>query len=102
MNGDADIQVWLEQMTQTQPSMIVPYVESDRGRTLRYLVQTVNIGATGRAMMSQGGTIRLEAGVPTALGRMSVTRAPENNCFVELFLREAGAPERKYHFECPG
>src|SRR5690606_37962077 len=101
MNADTDIQVWLETVARTQPSVIVPYVRSNQDATLRYRVRTVKEGKGGRSLVGQGGTVEVIAGVPKAVGRMSVSYGPQDQCSIDLTLVERAVPQRHYHFECP-
>ena len=101
MTADSDIQVWLETVARTQPRVIVPYVKSNKDTTFRYQMRTVKDGKSGRSKVGQGGTVEVFAGVPVALGRMSVSYGPGDECFIDLTLFERAVPERNYHFECP-
>ncbi|MGB6104715.1 MAG: curli-like amyloid fiber formation chaperone CsgH [Pusillimonas sp.] len=101
MNADTDIQVWLEAFSRPPPGIIIPYVKTARDRTLRYRVLAVKDGAAGRATFSQSGIVDLRAGVPAALGRLSVNHGPRDECHIALTLSEPGANVLNYHFACP-
>lgn len=101
MNADADIQVWLETMARTQPSIIVPHVESKESTILRYRVRTVKIGKSGRSALGQSGVVTLVAGVPATLGKMSLSRDPGDACYIELELSTDRGAHEKHRFACP-
>jgi|SRR5690606_22369706 len=105
MNADADIQVWLETIARTQPSVIVPYVQSAQNGYLRYKMRAIKRGPQGRSVISQGGIIEMIAGTPVALGRMAISRSAEDDCQIELTIQKGGAtgPEgsQAYQFSCP-
>lgn len=102
MNADADIQVWLETIAKTQPSIIVPHVESKESTTLRYRVRTVKVGKSGRSALGQSGVVKLLAGVPATLGRMSLSRDPGDECYIELEVSADSGAHGNYRFACPG
>jgi len=105
MNADSDIQVWLETIARTQPSVIVPYVQSTESGSLRYKVRTIRQSTQGRSEIAQGGTVTLVADTPVALGRMAISRSPGDACQVELTIQkegDAGADaSKRYQFSCP-
>ena len=101
MNVDTNIQVWLETVAQTPPGIIVPYVRTVKDETLRYQVRAVRTGPSGRSTLTQGGTIQTRGGIAAALGRMSVSRQPNDDCNIDVVLSEDNAGDRNYHFACP-
>ncbi|MFC3339225.1 curli-like amyloid fiber formation chaperone CsgH [Paracandidimonas soli] len=105
MNVDADIQVWLETVAGTQPSVIVPYVQSAGGGPLHYEIQAVREGPQGRAVIRQGSNVTLAAGKPTALSNMAISRNSGETCDIVIFItgKEGSLPEsgRSYQFPCP-
>ncbi|HUH60082.1 MAG TPA: hypothetical protein VL001_08385 [Candidimonas sp.] len=100
MNADSDIQVWLETVSRTQPSIIIPYVKSGRDKTLRYKLRTTQESNGGRAVIGQGGMIALVADVPAPLVEMSLNRRVDDTCSINLILSEAGQEDRTYEFDC--
>lgn len=101
MNADADIQVWLETLTRTQPGVIIPYVMSSEQKRLRYQIRTVKSGKGGNATLGQGGTVTLKPDVPTALSRMAISRSENDTCRIDLVITETGQKDRNYQFACP-
>jgi curli production protein len=101
MNADSDIQVWLETVSRTQPSIIIPYVKSRHETTLRYKLRTIQQGSGGRAVIGQGGTIAVLADVPAPLMKMSLNRGANDTCNIRLVLSEVGNEDRNYEFDCP-
>ncbi len=101
MNADTNIQVWLETAAHTPPGIIIPYVRTSQDKTLHYQVRAVRRGPAGRSMLSQGGVVEAQAGVPAALGRMSFNYGPADDCNIDLILSEHGSDDRNYHFACP-
>ncbi|MGB3290712.1 MAG: curli-like amyloid fiber formation chaperone CsgH [Burkholderiaceae bacterium] len=101
MNADADIQVWLETMNRSQAAVVVPYVQSTRDRTLVYAIRAIKDGPGGHSVLSQGGTLRITANVPTALGRMTFSRHAGDDCNIDLKLNEDGKEARSYRYACP-
>lgn len=105
MNADADIQVWLETIARTQPRVIVPYVQSAQNGSLRYKMRATRQGPQGRSVISQGGTIEITAGTPAALGRLAISRSPDDDCQIELTIQKGSGTgpgaSRDYQFSCP-
>lgn len=105
MTSDADIQVWLETEQRTQTQVIVPYIQSEQANTLRYTVDTVRQAPQGQSVMRQSGTVALGAGKAVALGRISLSRSPDDNCKVTLTLsaytRDVKDSTTIWHLQCP-
>ncbi|NGM87954.1 hypothetical protein G5B35_11620 [Parapusillimonas sp. SGNA-6] len=101
MNADADIQVWLETLSQTQPGVVVPYVMSAEQKRLRYQIRAVKSGKSGNSMLGQGGTVTLAPEVPTALSRLAISHASGDTCRIDVMLTESGKQDRNYQFACP-
>jgi len=101
MSMDADIQVWLESQQRTQPQVIVPYVQSHNAGIIHYTVEMQRLAPQGRSQMRQSGTVHLTADQPAALGRMAVTRSPEDRCEITMTLRAPGETERRFDLACP-
>lgn len=100
MNADANIQVWLEMFSQIPPGIVVPYVQTSQDTMLHYKVLVVMEGHAGRSLISQTGEVRTKASIPSALGRVSVNRNPEDDCHINLVLSGHGGNELSYHFPC--
>jgi len=100
MNADADIQVWLETFSQTPPGIVVPYVRPPHDATLHYRVLVVKQGHTGRSLISQAGMVQTQASIPAALGHISVSHEPEDECHIDLILSERGSNALNFRFPC--
>lgn len=101
MIADADMNVWLETLSASQPSVIVPYVQSAADKNVSFRVKMVKEGKGGRSEVSQGGTLFVPAAKAVALGRMSVNVGAQDNCHIEVSFTEAGKPAGEYRFDCP-
>lgn len=101
MIADADMNVWLEMLSASKPSVIVPYVQSAADKNVSYRVKVVKEGKSGRSEISQGGSLFMPASKAMALGRMSLSVSDQDNCHIEVTFTEAGKPAGKYLFDCP-
>lgn len=101
MDGEADIQVWLESYTNRQPSVVVPYVKTTKDITLRYQVNTVNEGAAGKSVITQAGTIQANAHLQTELVRFTINNKIDDKCQIKITLTEPGKIAKLYQFKCP-
>jgi hypothetical protein len=101
MIADADMNVWLETLSASQPSVIVPYVQSAADKNVKFRVKVVREGSSGRSEISQGGALFVPASKAMALGRMSVNVGAQDNCHIEVTFTEAGKPAGEYRFDCP-
>jgi curli production protein len=101
MAADMNLQVWLDALPGTQPSVIVPYVQSRNGGTLRYQLSATRHGRSGSSSIQQSGDVRLQAHRPTALTRFSLSVGAQDQCSIELILFANGNPAGTYRFPCP-
>lgn len=101
MVADMDLQVWLETVANTRPSVVIPYVRSAEGGDLRYRLTAVRQGRDGSSLISQSGGVRLQAGAPTALTRFSLSIGNDDDCHIELLLIANGVASGTYRFDCP-
>ena len=101
MNADTDIQVWLETEQRTQPQIIIPYIKSPNSQLVRYTVETVRVADQGRTQLRQSGAVKLGANQAAALGRIAISRSPEDNCVVTLTLLAGHRLEKRYRISCP-
>lgn len=101
MNADADIQVWLETVARTQPTIIVPYLRSSEAVTMRYRLHTVRTSQDGRSELTQSGTVQARPREATPLSRLSVSRQANDECRIDLVLSSPKTQEKRYSFECP-
>lgn len=101
MAADVNLQVWLETVPNTHPSVVVPYVRSTGNGDLHYKLQAVKQGLGGSSTVGQSGNVALHANQPTALSRFSLSVGKNDQCRIELTLVENNRPAGTYHFECP-
>jgi curli production protein len=101
MAADANLQVWLETVPNTRPSVIIPYVRSKESGNLHYTLNAVKQGLGGSSRIGQSGGVRIQANQPTALSRFSLNVGKHDQCRIELILVENGNPAGTYHFDCP-
>ena len=101
MVADADIQVWLEAVAQSRPSVIVPVVQSAVDKQVDYRVRVIREREGGRSEVSQGGTVFMPAATPTPLGRMSVSLKDGDICEIELTFLQSGKLVDERRFDCP-
>lgn len=101
MAADTNLQVWLDTLPGTQPSVIIPYVQSHEDGTVQYQLSAIKQGLSGISTISQSGGVRLKANTPTALTRFSLSVGAQDQCKVELVLFANGNPAGTYKFACP-
>jgi curli production protein len=99
--ADVNLQVWLDTVPGTQPSVVVPYVQSRVDDTVHYRLSAVRQGRGGSSAIRQSGDVRLRANKPTALTRFSLSVGRQDQCRIELILYADGKPAGAYQFECP-
>lgn len=98
----ADMQVWLDtQVDQGGPSIVTPYVRSAEHRRLRYRVQVLKMGRSGRSEISQGGIADLPPAKSIALGQVSLTVDGDDHCEIVVTLTESATKREEYRFACP-
>ncbi|HEU0231528.1 MAG TPA: curli-like amyloid fiber formation chaperone CsgH [Burkholderiaceae bacterium] len=101
MAADINLQVWLETVPNTHPSVIIPYVRSKESGNLHYTLRAVKQGLGGSSRIAQSGGIQVLANQPVALSRFSLSVGKNDQCRIELILVENGNPAGTYHFDCP-
>ncbi|TAM89493.1 MAG: hypothetical protein EPN41_03595 [Candidimonas sp.] len=101
MAADMNLQVWLETVPNTHPSIVIPYVQSARSGQLQYQLQAIKQGRGGSSRIGQSGGVHLRANQPTALSRFSLSLGEHDQCRIELVLVENGQAAGTYHFDCP-
>lgn len=101
MAMDTGLQVWLDTVPGTRPSVIVPYVRSPENGTVRYQLNAVRQGRSGSSSIKQSGTVPMQADRPTALTRFSLSVGSQDQCRIELILFANGHPAGTYTFACP-
>lgn len=101
MSADANLQVWLDTVPGTNPSVIIPYVQGPKTTTLQYWLTTIKQGRSGSSRIAQGGDVQIHAHQPTALSRFSISLGKDDTCRIELILVAQGKVAGTYHFDCP-
>lgn len=101
MNADINLQVWLETVPNTHPSVVVPYVRSQNDGTVQYQLNVTKRGSGGSSSIGQSGDVRVQAHKPTALSRFSLNVGKNDKCIIELVLVANQQPAGTYKFDCP-
>ena len=96
MADAADIEVWLE-WSKSRPVIIVPHARSTAPAERDYRIEL----SRNISRMVQRGRVRLEPGVATPLSRMSVSRAADDICTVEVRLESRDLETLVRVFDCP-
>ncbi|WP_323018492.1 curli-like amyloid fiber formation chaperone CsgH [Castellaniella sp.] len=99
--ADVNLQVWLDTLPGTHPSVIIPYVQSAEAGIVRYQLSATKQGSSGSSSIQQSGGVRLQANQPTALTRFSLSVGQQDQCKIELVLFANGNPAGAYQFDCP-
>ncbi|MBV2182086.1 MAG: hypothetical protein KUL86_12755 [Castellaniella sp.] len=101
MAADTNLQAWLDTVPGTQPSVVIPYVQSRENGIVRYQLSATKQGLGGISTINQSGDVQLKANTPTALTRFSLSVGERDQCKIELVLFANGNPAGSYQFECP-
>ena len=101
MVADADLQVWLDTQSQTGQTVVVPYVKSAQDAQVSYRMDVIKRGKSGFSRVSQHGTVKAAAAAPTALSRLALGVQTEDECHIELVLRDGDHALGTYRFDCP-
>jgi len=101
MIADSDVQVWLETVQSSPPSIVVPYVQSDHNLALHYRVRVVQEGHNGKSVIGQAGAVNVLPNTPTALSQFRISRQPESRCEIEITLTGSHIQPENHRFECP-
>lgn len=99
--ADVNLQVWLETVPDTHPSVVIPYVQSSSSGNLDYSLTATKKGPGNSSKVAQSGGIRVVANQPTALSHFSLSVSKEDQCQIELVLIQNGTPAGTYRFDCP-
>lgn len=101
MVADMNLQAWLGAASDTQPGVIIPYVQSRENGVVRYQLVATKRGAGGTSVINQSGDVMLKANTPTALTRFSLSVGAQDQCKIELVLFANGNAAGTYQFACP-
>lgn len=99
--ADTHMQVWLDTVGGTLPSVVVPCVQTDQDARLTYRVNVVRKGKSGYSRINQTGTVTAKAGSRSELSRLSVAAQEGDDCHIEIDLLEEGQLRASFRFECP-
>ena len=98
---NADLQVWFESEAETGRVLLVPYVRAARDIHGSYRLRVVRSGPGGHSRISQSGTIDTTAFRPQALSRLTLDVRKEDQCRIELTLKQGDEVLGTYDFDCP-
>lgn len=101
MMADTQMQVWLDTVGGTTPTVVVPYVQTDQDAHLTYRVNVVKSGTSGFSRINQSGTVTAKAGTPKEMSRLSVGAQEGDDCHIEIEMLEAGQVRASFRFKCP-
>ncbi|CAM5782643.1 curli-like amyloid fiber formation chaperone CsgH [Castellaniella caeni] len=101
MAADVNLQVWLDTVPGTRPSVMIPYVKSHEAGVIQYQLHATRKGAGGTSSINQSGDVRVQAGHPTALTQFSMSLGAQDQCKIELTLFANGHETGTYQFDCP-
>lgn len=99
--ADMQMQVWLDTIAGTRPTVVVPYVKTDHDARLTYRMKVLKAGKSGYSAINQSGTVSATAGTPKALSQLSVGLQQGDDCHIDIELLEGGQVRGTYRFECP-
>ena len=104
MDADADIQVWLETLAGTQPTITTPYVQSSDSGPLHYEIRVLSDSPSGRTAIRQSNTLVVDADTPAALGQLSLSHDADGACDITIIIRRDQPStekiEKYYEFPC--
>lgn len=95
------IDLWLDVSNQRGAQVVVPYIKVNVQAEASYRVYVLRAGPAGRSEINQSGKVTLQPDIASSLGQVSVNRAPNDNCRVEIRLFEGDLEVTVREFECP-
>ncbi|CAM5218589.1 Curli assembly protein CsgC OS=Castellaniella defragrans OX=75697 GN=HNR28_002560 PE=3 SV=1 [Castellaniella defragrans] len=102
MAADLNLQVWLETVPDTHPSLVIPYIRSPEDGAVQYQLAATRSGRSGTSSISQGGVVHANANQPTALSQFSLSGVESaDRCTIEITLTTRQEPAKTYRFACP-
>ena len=103
MDVDMNFQVWLDMQNSGRKTIVIPYVRSPRDTRVNFRFDVIQSGAGGTSRISQSGRVSTTAAKPEALARVELGAQTDQQCRVEVALREGEKEIGAYKFDCsPG
>lgn len=100
MDADMNFQVWLDMQSSGRQTIVVPYVRSPRDARVSFRFDVIQSGAAGISRISQSGRVSTTAAKPEALARVELRAQTDQQCRVEVALREGEKEIGAYKFDC--
>jgi hypothetical protein len=101
VSDDAGMQVWLETQVEAGKVLVVPYVKAANETHGTYSMLVTKSGPAGNSRISQQGRVDAAAAQPVALSRLTLDVRKEDECRIELTLRQGDDVIGTYVFDCP-
>ncbi len=101
MIADMQMQVWLDTVGGTVPTVVVPYLKTDRDARLTYRMKVIKSGKSGYSSISQSGMVTAKAGEPKEMSRVSVGVQPGDDCRIDIEMLDGEQVRGTFKFECP-
>ncbi|WP_136419734.1 curli-like amyloid fiber formation chaperone CsgH [Herbaspirillum sp. ST 5-3] len=101
MNGDGDIQVWLDSQKNAGQVIVVPYIKAARETQLHYRMKLIQTSTDGKSDISQSGTVTVHPVTGAPLSRVVIRQNKEGECRMEISLSSGEETLGDFHFECP-
>jgi hypothetical protein len=98
---NADLQVWFETQVEAGKVLLVPYVKTAKDTHGRYSLLVTKSGPNGNSRISQSGEMDTAAARPRALSRLTLDVRKEDQCRIELTLKQGAEVLGTYDFDCP-
>ncbi len=98
---NADLQVWFETQVEAGKVLLVPYVKTAKDIHGRYSLLVSKSGPNGNSRISQSGKMDTAAAQPQALSRLTLDVRKEDQCTIELTLKQGDELLGTYNFDCP-
>jgi hypothetical protein len=101
MQDAAQLQVWIETQTEADKLRLVPYVKSVDALQARYSLLLTRSGAAGSSRISQQGKIDAAASEAQALSHLTLDVRKDDQCRIEITVRQGEHTLGTYNFDCP-
>jgi hypothetical protein len=97
----AQLHVWIETQAEADKLRLVPYVRSAEALQASYSVLLTRSGAAGSSRISQQGKFDAAAAQPQALSHLTLDVRKDDQCRIEITLRQGERILGTYDFDCP-
>ncbi len=101
MQDAAQLQVWIETQTEADKLRLVPYVKSVDALQANYSLLLTRSGAAGSSRISQQGKIDAAASEAQALSHLTLDVRKDDQCRIEITVRQGERTLGTYNFDCP-